>query len=310
MARITLTFILALLVFVPSVFAGAAGTTGFELLRLEPAARGAALAGSQMAVAGDLAALYWNPAALATIKTRKGSVGYLKHVVDFNSGHLAYAQPFEKLGVGAFGITYFDYGSFDEATETGQKTGRTFGASDILLSAALSRTVKGNVDIGMAIKFLHSAIDDYSASALGVDAGILYHSPWSQLDLAAGVYNVGTALSAFLNEKDKLPLSLRAGFSKPLEHLPMRFSGEVDYYPDEEALQAAIGGELTLSQFLNLRIGYNTIGIDQRVGLDRDALAGFAAGFGVIWRRLTFDYALTSQGEVGFLNRVTIGSVL
>ena len=119
-----------------------------------------------------------------------------------------------------------------------------------------------------------------------------------------------TLLLNFLNEKDKLPFSLRAGFSKPLEHLPMRFSGEVDYYPDEETLQAAIGGELTLSQFLKLRIGYNTIGIDQRVGLDRDALAGFAAGFGVIWRRLTFDYALTSQGEVGFLNRVTIGSVL
>jgi len=310
MARIALTFILALLILVPSVFAGAAGTTGFELLRLEPAARGAALAGSQMAVAGDLAALYWNPAGLASIQTRKGSVGYLKHVVDFNSGHLAYAQPFANLGVGAFGITYFDYGSFDEATETGQITGRTFGASDILLSAALSRTVKENVDIGLAAKFLYSSIDDYSASALGMDAGILYHSPWSQFDLAAGVYNVGTALSAFLNEKDKLPLSLRAGFSKPLEHLPMRFSGEVDYYPDEEALQAAIGGELTLSEYLKLRIGYNTIGIDQRVGLDRDALAGFAAGFGVFWKRLTFDYALTSQGEVGFLNRVTIGSIL
>ena len=90
----------------------------------------------------------------------------------------------------------------------------------------------------------------------------------------------------------------------------MCLSGQVDYYPDEEAIQAALGSEFTLSEFLKLRFGYNTIGIDQRVGLDRDTLAGFALGFGVFWRRLTFDYALTSQGEVGFLNRVTIGSTL
>ncbi len=289
--------------------AGSAGTTGFEILRLEPGARGAALAGSQIAVSGDLAALYWNPAGVAGLDTRQGSAGYLKHVLDFNTGHLAYAQPFSNIGVGAFGITYFDYGSFDEATETGQRTGRTFTANDILLTAALARNLEGPLELGAALKFLYSTIDNYTASALALDAGLIYHSPWSQFDLAVGAYNVGTALSAFLNEKDDLPFSLRAGFSKPLEHLPMRLSGQVDYYP-AEGVQAALGGEFTLSEFLQLRFGYNTIGIDQRVGLDRDTLAGFSVGFGVFWRRLTFDYALTSQGEVGFLNRVTIGSVL
>jgi hypothetical protein len=292
------------------LFAGSAGTTGFELLRLEPLARGAALAGSQVAVSGDLAALYWNPAGLAAISTRKGTAGYMKHVLDFNAGHLAYAHPFANIGTGAVGITYFDYGSFDEATETGQKTGRTFGANDILLTVAMARNMKSGIDIGASLKFLNSTIDSYSASAFALDAGIIYHTPWSQFDVAAGVFNLGSTLNAFLNQKDDLPFSLRGGFSKPLEHLPMRLSGEVDYYPADETIQAALGGEVTLSQYLRFRLGYNTIGIDQRVGLDRDALAGFSIGIGLLWKRLTFDYALTSQGEVGFLNRVTIGSVL
>jgi hypothetical protein len=310
MARIILATFVASFSITLNLFAGAAGTTGFELFRVEPTARGAALAGSQIAVSNDLAALYWNPAGLATISTRQGSAGYLKHVLDFNAGHLAYAQPFPRIGTGAIGVTYFDYGSFDEATETGQRTGRTFGASDILLTVALARNVKGPVDVGASMKFLYSTIDNYTASAFALDAGLVYHAPWSQLDVAAGVFNLGTTLSAFLTQKDDLPLSLRAGFSKPLEHLPMRLSGEVDYYPEDEAVQAALGGELTMSEFLHLRFGYNTIGIDQRVGLDRDALAGFSIGFGLLWKRLTFDYALTSQGEVGFLNRITIGSVL
>ncbi|MFH1010391.1 MAG: PorV/PorQ family protein [bacterium] len=308
MCRILLVALVISILFALPLFAASAGTTGFELFRLEPLARGAALAGSQIAVSGDLAALYWNPAGLATISMRCGSAGYLKHVLDFNAGHLAYAHPFPRIGTGAIGITYFDYGSFDEATETGQRTGRTFTASDILLTVAMARNMKSGIDIGASVKFLNSTIDNYSAGAFALDAGLIYHTPWSQLDVAAGVFNLGTALSAFLNHKDDLPFSLRAGFSKPLEHLPVRFSGEVDYYPEEELVQAALGGEATLSEFLRLRLGYNTIGIDQRVGLDRDALAGFSIGFGILWKRLTFDYALTSQGEVGFLNRITIGS--
>ena len=77
----------------------------------------------------------------------------------------------------------------------------------------------------------------------------------------------------------------------------------------QEGLRGAGGLELTFSQFLQARLGYNTVGIDEHVGTSNDALAGFSAGLGFHVKNISVDYALTSQGEVGYLHRFTIGTV-
>jgi hypothetical protein len=75
-----------------------------------------------------------------------------------------------------------------------------------------------------------------------------------------------------------------------------------------EGLRGCGGLELTFSRHLQARLGYNMVGIDQRVGLASDALAGFSAGLGVHANSISFDYALTSQGEIGMLHRFTLGT--
>jgi hypothetical protein len=289
-----------------SAFANSAGITGFELFRMDGFARSSALAGSQIAVSGDLHNIYSNPSGLADIEQKQGSVSYFKHVLDINAGNLAYAMPFKNIGTGALGVSYLNYGKFDRADEHGQKLG-DFGASDVLVTAALGRKLNDSFHGGVALKFLNSTIDNSSASAIAADFGVLYHTGYQDWDIAAGIYNVGTATSAFISHKDDLPTTYRLGSSVPLEHLPVRFalSGE---YTKAEGVVGCGGLEFTFSQLLQARIGYSTIGIDQRVGLDRDALAGFSAGFGLHIQGINVDYALTSQGDVGFLNRFTIGT--
>ncbi len=307
--RLTLfALLLSSFILHPSSFARAssAGTTGFELFRTDGYARNSALGGSQVAVSGGLHALFSNPAGLADIHHPSGSVGFFKHVLDLNSGNLAYARPVKKLGILALGVTYFDYGKFDKADENGQKLG-DFGASDILLTASFARELKPNLLGGVSLKFLNSTIDSYSASALAADIGAIYHTGYEGWDVGGGIYNIGFATSAFLTQKDDLPTSYKLGLSVPLEHLPVRlsFAGE---YSSAESVRGAGGLELTFTKFLMGRIGYNTIGINQRVGTERDALAGFSGGIGLHAKNLSFDYSLSSYGEIGFLNRFTLSS--
>jgi hypothetical protein len=302
----TLVFIAMLLTVASLAHANGAGTTGFELFRTDCWARNCALGGSQIAVGGGLHSQFTNPAGLADVEEPTGSIGFFKHVLDINAGNAAYAHPLKNVGIVALGITYLDYGSFDRADEHGYKNG-TFGASDVLITASAARYLRPHVAGGVSLKFLNSTIDSYSASALAADVGVLYHTGYYGWDIGAGVFNVGFATSAYLTQKDKLPTSYRLGLSVPLEHLPVRFSAAGEF-TDAEGIRGLGGLELTLSQYVQARIGYNTVGIDQRVGLSSDALAGFSAGLGIHIRRVSFDYALTSQGEVGYLHRVTLSS--
>ena len=288
------------------LFASSAGTTGFELFRTDGSARNSALAGTQIAVSGGLHNLFSNPAGLAGIDRPTGSAGFFKHVLDMNAGNLAYAHPIQRTSTLALGVTYFDYGKFDKADENGQQLG-DFGASDILITGSVARELQPNLLGGVSLKYLNSTIDSYSASALAADIGAIYHTAYEGWDVGGGIYNLGFATSAYLNEKDDLPTTYRLGLSVPLEHLPVRFSfaGE---YTIAEGIRGAGGLELSFTKFLLGRIGYNSIGIDQRVGMDRDALAGFSGGLGINARNFSFDYSLSSYGEIGFLNRFTLST--
>jgi hypothetical protein len=304
--RTLLFSLLAIVLLANFAFATSAGTTGFELFRTDGYARNSALGGSQIAVGGDLQNLYTNPAGLGDMQHAYGNAGFFKHVLDINAGSLAYARPVSPVGVIGLGVTFFDYGKFDRASEFGEKQGE-FGASDILVTASAAHKIRPNINGGVSLKFLNSTIDSYSASAIAADLGVLYHTGYQDWSVGAGVYNVGFATSAFLKEKDKLPTSYRLGVSAPLEHLPVRVSLAADY-SDKESIRGAGGLEFTFSQYLQGRVGYNSVGIDQRLGLNSDALAGFSGGVGIHVKGISVDYALTSQGEIGYLHRFTIGA--
>lgn len=291
-----------------AALASSAGTTGFELFRTDSWARNAALASSQIAVGGDLHNLYSNPSGLAELNRAEGGIGFFKHVLDINSGNISYAKPIRDKGVLAGSITYFDYGTFDKSTEFGEQTGE-FSGSDFMLTLAGARKFNEKFNAGVSLKMLMQSLDGHTASALAADFGLLYHTGYQNWDVGAGIYNAGMAMSAFLEEKDDLPTLYKLGFTVPLEHLPVRVSLAAEY-SSQESVRGNGGLELSFSPHILGRIGYSSLGIDQRVGTDRDALAGFSGGIGLKIKQITLDYALTSQGEVGYLNRFTLSAPL
>ncbi len=303
MKKITFCVLIVLLYTITALGYSAA-TTGFQFLKTQVGARPAAMGGAFVAISGDVSALHYNPAGIAVFSQRIAGFTYTNDLLDFNSGFIGYVQP--QVGKGNLGISilYKDYGDFAKKDQNGEDLG-TFGAGSVALNGSYAMQVAENLYLGATAKYIRASIDNYSADAVALDAGILYFMPNHELTIAAGVYNLGKATSAFVTTKDDLPMNLRVGASKKLAHLPLLISGNVYKYSDE-AVQFALGGEFTLSEYLLFRLGYDTIGKKMHVDSSDDTMAGIAFGFGFLWKKIKVDYSNTSFGALGSLNRFTI----
>lgn len=287
-----------------SVFAYSPGTSGFQFLKMQVGARAAALGGAFIAAPGDVNSLFYNPAGISMLDKKSASFSYHDDLLDINSGFMGYVHP--KLGAGNIGasILYRDYGSFKRTDSDGLEQG-TFGSAYFALSGSYGLELKRNLRVGGSLKYAQGMIDNYSSSAVAVDAGIMYAFPAQQLIVAAGLFNAGTTLSAFVEQKDPLPMQMRAGLSKKLAHLPLLLGLNIYKYNDEP-WYFAIGGEFTITPNIFLRWGYDTFGRDLDVDSSKDTLAGAAVGVGFLWKNISFDYSYSSLGALGSLNRFTI----
>ncbi len=296
-----------------SLFSQSAGTTGFEFLRNQYSPRGAAMAGNLMAVKNDIHGILYNPAALSGNASRQWEISYIDHLLDFKSGHLAYAQPVKNLGNVYTGLMYFNYGSFDETDEFGEKTGRSFSASEFALAAGISNPLGKGFDYGLGFKLLYSSLDTYNASALALDAGLIYTAPFMEdLTFGLSMLNLGTMINKYVSEKEKLPLIVQVGFAKRLAHLPLLLTGslqDITVSQDNSTdflKRFAIGGEFDISEIIKFRLGYqNQINQDVKP-VARTVLSGFSLGVGILWQQFRLDYSYSNFGDLGSQNRIGI----
>ena len=287
-----------------AIAASSPGKAGYDFLRTHVGARPSAMSGAFISMTGDIHSIYFNPAGLATIPGRLVTATYLNHVLDFQSGFLAYTQSLPKVGQAALSINYMSYGEFDQTDVNGRKIG-SFSAGSFAFSSSLARSLNDNLLAGMSAKFIYSTIDNYNSTAIAVDLGMIYQAPFmDDLQIGAGIFNLGSALTAFIDSKDPLPLNFVIGVSKKLAHLPLEYCVAVNKYIDDD-IRFSAGGEFTLTEGVYLRIGYNSLGQGLKVGADSDQYAGISLGLGLNWKNIQFDYGLSSFGAIGYLNRAT-----
>jgi hypothetical protein len=293
--------------------ARAESNTVYDFLRNDVSARAAGLAGSFFTVSDDPNAFFYNPASLPTITGPKGSIGFFKHIMDINSGHLSYAQEFEGVGHFGAGVVFTDYGSFTETDATGSRLGE-FGATDVALTVGYGTMIEENLSVGASAKFVYSSLAGYSSTGAALDAGILLRFPEARAAIGASLRNLGAQLGTYGGVNEPLPLDLSIGGSITPKGLPLllnvafhRLTDDVDSF-GERFSAFTVGGEFTLSSVLQLRLGYdNARRKDLKLGTSV-GLAGFSAGIGITVDRYVLDYALSSLGEVGSLHRISIGA--
>jgi len=302
----------ALAMFIFAYGAALAQNSTYTFLLSDVGARAAGMAGSFFSMRNDVNTIFYNPAGIATITRPEASFGYLKNLLDINSGYVSYGQDLSGIGNVGFGINYVNYGSFDETDESANKIG-TFSAGDLAISVGFATEFEENLYYGVAGKFIYSSIADVASSAIAADFGILYLVPGANpISIGASVRNIGTQLNPYLTTRESLPLDVNVGATIKPQHLPLLLS--VDFHQLNETQDDlvshfkmySIGGEFTLSKELRFRFGFdNERRRDLALG-SSSGLAGFSLGGGIALETLHFDYAFTSLGKIGSLNSITV----
>lgn len=288
----------------------------FDFLRVDPSAKASSLAGAFDTYTDDPNAMFYNPASLSTITKSKVSAGFGKYLLDINFGALSYAMKYKDIGWFGVGIKYFDYGSFDRADENGVATGETFGANDLMLSVGYGNYLYEELNYGITLKYIYSGIAEYKSSAVALDFGLLYMIPGPQIGLSFAVNNLGAQVKSYIDTKEKLPLDVRVGFSKRLEHTPVRLNVTFTKLTEsrEKLVQHfkafSIGAEFIFSDNVSARLGYdNESRQDLKLGTSL-GIAGFSTGLGIrMADSYVFDYSLNSLGKVGSTHRVNLGYI-
>ncbi len=288
----------------------------FDFLNVDPSAKSSSLAGAYDTYTDDPNAMFYNPATLSTITNKKVSAGFGKYLLDINFGALSYAQKYKDIGWFGFGIKYFDYGNFDRTDENAVPTGETFSANDLMVSVGFSNYIYDEINYGITLKYIYSGIAEYKSSAMALDFGLLYLIPGPQIGLSFGVNNLGAQLSSYIDTKERLPLDVRIGFSKRLEHTPVKLNVTFAKLTEsrEKFIQHikafSIGAEFIFSDNVSARLGYdNENRQDLKLGTSL-GIAGFSTGLGIKFGdKYMFDYALNSLGKVGSTHRVNIGYI-
>jgi len=290
----------------------------YDFLNLERSARIAALGGNSVSFAGDLNAFFQNPAVLNAETDRRGAFSFQKHLLDINSGCAVYGRTFESIGDVAVGISYVNYGSFDETDERGNMIG-SFSAQDLALQVGYAFDLEqydyGDLRAGVSIKYIYSSIANYASSALAFDIGLIFLVPDSHFEIGFALTNYGWQLAKYDDKSEDLPTDMSLAFTTRPEGLPLALTvGLVQLNNDlsltEKVKHFTLGGEFSLGKYVSLRLGYNNALHNDVKSGDSAAMAGASAGLGILYRAFHFDYAISSWGAIGSLHQFSISTIL
>ena len=199
--------------------------------------------------------------------------------------------------------------------------------------------------MGLNLRFATSNLDDYRASALAADAGLMFSDTARRLGIGLVIRNAGTQIRRYQETTEDLPFDIQLGITKRLKHLPFRF-GMVAHHlhvwdiryndpnlastdvllfgedqPKENKLNAQIdnffrhlifNGEFLLgrNEVFRVRFGYNHLRKRELSVNDYRSLAGFSGGVGVKVSRFRVDLGYSVHHLAGGVIHLGIGTNL
>ena len=288
----------------------AAGTTGFASLKIVYSARAMAMGQSLTALAKNPDGVHFNPASIMKIDGNEVGTTYSNYFLDAQGGQMQYLWPKNRFTAWGFALKYMNMGSFDR-TEVDQNgdlidTEDTFGAYNLIASASVAKYLSDAIDVGGTLKVVYDQIDDSSASAVLLDLGLMHHPDNEKVKVGVSVRNLGAQLSYYSEDKykEKLPLTFTAGISyQANSHILANL--EVGKASGENIV-AKLGGEYALTPALALRAGFRTNAGDGYNGGSFAFLSGLSFGAGWKWRNYRVDYGMTSYGDLGLINQLSL----
>lgn len=285
-------------------FSSGPGTTSANFLKVSMSARAMGMAGAFSALADDSGAIFSNPAGFAGFDSHELGFGFTNYIQDTKIGNLSYSTKISEnkfgLGISFLNVDGIEKRNNADATGIVPHSG-TFDANDLALSLAYAKknsfpNLMDNLDVGFAVKFINSKIDDSSAFAAAFDAGAIYRAN-EKTNFSFVIQNVGSSMK-FEDDSDPLPINLKVGaLYKPNPKLNL--AAELTQYFMDEKFYPALGAEYWFRDAFALRggykFGYDTSNLGNTVGL--------SLGFGLKTAGIGLDYAYLPFGDLGNVHR-------
>lgn len=304
------------------------GTTAAAFMQIGTGGRSAAMGETAGADALDVSAIFWNPALAATIPTHQV---YFNHIDWFADINLEYGSVLLSLGnLGNIAASFYTMNSGQIAVTSEERpegTGEKYTVQDLMVGLSYMRSLTDRFSIGGTFKLIRSSIWNMSASAMAMDIGLGYQTPFKPVAIAMSIVNFGSEMqmrgtdTAIRFDPDPrvrgnndaivayqatrswdLPVSFRFGLTyKLLNRGATKLLVNSDVlYPNNNENYVNLGAEYRLYDIYFLRAGYRKLFLAEREG-------GLTLGAGLVFRNIQFDYTYADWERLGFVQYLGIG---
>ena len=316
------TFKVLLIVFIfPSlIYSQVGGESVYKFLNISTSAKQTALGGKTITLIDDVNQPIWNPSTINEYLDNQLSVNYSSYLSGINIGSVSFAKRISRrFGTLHGSVQYVNYGNIIEADEFGTITGN-FTASDVAISIGYAVNLPWkNIFAGATIKMINSSISNYSSTGIVADFGMLYYHPNKPFIITFVVRNMGTQISSFNNELEKLPFEVMLGGSYQLENVPVKWYVTIDNlqqwnvsasnpsnqisdiegnitkekvtFINNALRHFIVGVELFPKSAINFRLGYNFRKSQEYKLQNVRTFGGLSFGFGLKMNKFKLNYA-------------------
>ena len=319
---VTLQFCSADAQILPSFGDSRTGGTGMQFLKIGVDARSAALSGAYVAIANDVAALYWNPAGITSIDTGKVNfqMSYAKYFGDIGAnfaGAVIKAGPLSYVG---FNVMSMNYGKMEETTEFEPKgTGRSFTPVNYSIGITYAKILTNSFSFGVTGKFAQEGYAGVNVNNAMFDLGLKYDVGVKHTRFGVSFSNFGfnvaptgdvtilkfngpQTVSTFTEVS--VPAIFRLGIAfDPIhneQHI-LTLAGQLNH-PTDNNETYALGAEYSYLRVGYLRAGYEFFSDEQ------NTFATVGCGIKILRRfgGLIVDYGMTPKSRLGNTQRISL----
>lgn len=267
---------------------GGEGLPGDWLNRFA-SARSAAIGGARMALPDEPLAALANPAAAAWLERGAVQAGTTRLFEDASVNGFGVALPAAGRPSLAFNVLSLSSGGFERTGAASDEVLGTFDEGNLAIGLAAAHRLGDRIAAGAQVKLARQSLDEFSASGVGFDLGVLGRLPGG-VQVGASALNVGGPTLALRMRDETYARELRGGVAVPVAAGDGLLALDAVQRDGGDA-QLHAGGRFRL-QALELSLGYD--------------IDNFAAGFSYsLPNGLQLDYAM-SDHELGLVHRVGV----
>jgi len=281
--------------------------SGYQFLKIDAGARGAAMAGAIATLEGDASTVFGNPAGLTSIQGQSIFVGYTNWFADMQHQAFSAAMNLGKYGVVGLNFINLDNGDIKGTAISNSNLGYDdTGNLDVTeMAIGLTYGMRFTERFGAAItaKYCEQDLIAKESSVIAFDVGTLYNTGWNDVKVAVSVQHFSKEIK-YVDENFELPLTFRVGFSGDLmklanltneKHKMMIALEGVN--PRDYSERVHVGTEYWYNDMFALRGGY-------KFNYDVES---FSLGAGFKYKGVQIDYSYSDFGSIlDMVNRFSV----